>query len=145
MRFGCQRFPNPGAQVRFLPGARWRVKMARQQSLHERIAERRPLIELLISDFGGFVDAFDENRQFSGPSLYFHVKALTITIAHHDYSIEVGLLVADGGDEPFDLVARSAMPWSNRPTRPRCRGCGTRPTPCHRCRKSKNPGCGWPE
>jgi hypothetical protein len=56
--------------------------MARQQPLSERISERRPLIDLLISDFGRFVDAFDQNRQFSGPSLYFHVKALTALRAY---------------------------------------------------------------
>lgn len=56
--------------------------MARRQSLQQRIAERRPLVDLLISDFGRFVDAFDENRQFSGPSLYFHVKAITALRSH---------------------------------------------------------------
>lgn len=57
--------------------------MARQQSLLGRIADRRPLMDLLISDFGHFVDTFDASRQFSGPSVYFHVKTLTVLQAHN--------------------------------------------------------------
>jgi hypothetical protein len=53
-----------------------------QQSLSERIQDRRPSIDLLIANFGRFVEAFDANRQFSGPSLYFHLKTLTALRSH---------------------------------------------------------------
>lgn len=59
-----------------------RAIMAPRHSLLERIAARRPLLDLLISDFGRFVDTFEANRQFSGPSVYFHVKTLMVLQSH---------------------------------------------------------------
>lgn len=79
--------------------------MARQQSLNERIGERRDQVERLVSDFGGFVDAFDQNRQFSGPSLYFHVKALK-ALRSHLLAVE-----AMTDDDFFDDMYATLASW----------------------------------
>ncbi len=79
--------------------------MARQLSLEERIAERRPEVERLIAGFGGYVDRFDENRQFSGPSVYFHVKALT-TLGTHEHPVD-----ALEDDAFFDYVYATLASW----------------------------------
>ncbi len=79
--------------------------MVRQQSLLERIADRRPLLDLLISDFGRFVDTFDANRQFSGPSVYFHVKALTV-LQSHDSAVDA---LNDGSF--FDYLYATLASW----------------------------------
>ena len=59
-------------------GSRWNSRL----SLNQRIANRRGELERLIGGFGGYVDRFDANRQFSGPSVYFHVKALNALWSH---------------------------------------------------------------
>jgi hypothetical protein len=79
--------------------------MARQQSLLERIADRRPLLDLLISDFGRFVDTFDAGRQFSGPSVYFHVKALA-ALQSHDTAVDA---LSDGCF--FDYLYATLASW----------------------------------
>ncbi len=56
--------------------------MARHLSLPDRIGERRPQLDRLISDFGSFVDAFDKSRQYSGPGVYFHVKTIAARRSH---------------------------------------------------------------
>ncbi|HXL89439.1 MAG TPA: hypothetical protein VN969_10775 [Streptosporangiaceae bacterium] len=79
--------------------------MARQQPLIERIADRRPLLDLLISDFGRFVDTFDATRQFSGPSVYFHVKALRV-LQSHDNAVDA---LAD--EAYFDYLYATLASW----------------------------------
>lgn len=79
--------------------------MARRQSLRERISERRPLLDLLISDFGRFVDTFEVSRQFSGPSVYFHVKALT-TLQSHNSACD-----ALSDDRFFDYLYATLASW----------------------------------
>jgi hypothetical protein len=79
--------------------------MAVQQSLQERIANRRPYLDFLISDFGRFVDAFDGSRQFSGPSVYFHVKALTALQAHDS------VVDALNDDNFFDYLYATLASW----------------------------------
>jgi hypothetical protein len=79
--------------------------MVRQQSLRERIADRRPLVDLLISDFGHFVDTFDASRQFSGPSVYFHVKALR-ALQSHDSPVD-----ALRDESFFDFLYATLASW----------------------------------
>ncbi len=56
--------------------------MRRHWSLTDRIRERRPQLDELISDFGKFVDAFDRSRTYTGPGVYFHVKAIAARRTH---------------------------------------------------------------
>jgi hypothetical protein len=79
--------------------------VTQQQSLHERILERRPLIDLLMSQFGRYVDTFDENRQFAGPSVYFHLKALT-ALRSHKSAVD-----ALGDNDFFDYLYATLASW----------------------------------
>ncbi|SRR6266487_3546933 len=79
--------------------------MARHLSLLERISERRPKLDSLISDFGSFVDAFDKSRQYSGPGVYFHAKAL---VARRSHASAIDTL-AD--DQFFDYLYATLVSW----------------------------------
>jgi hypothetical protein len=56
--------------------------MTRRWSLADRISERRPQLDELIAGLGSFVDAFDKGRTYTGPGVYFHVKAIAARRAH---------------------------------------------------------------
>ena len=79
--------------------------MARHLSLPARIGERRPLVDELISDFGRFADALDESRQYPGPGVYFHVKAI---MARRSHASAVDAL-AD--DQFFDYLYATLVSW----------------------------------
>jgi hypothetical protein len=84
---------------------RKRERMARKLSLEERIAERRPLLDILIRDFESLVRSFDEDREFVGPSIYFHVKGLEHLKRHVE---PVGTLY---DDLFFDYLYATLTSW----------------------------------
>jgi hypothetical protein len=76
-----------------------------QERLHERIAARRDQRKRLIAGFGRYVDKFDANRQFSGPSVYFHVKALSALRSHRS------AVDALADDAFFDYLYATLASW----------------------------------
>ncbi|MGH2725101.1 MAG: hypothetical protein ACRDI0_12760 [Actinomycetota bacterium] len=62
-------------------------------------------MERLMASFGRFVDLFEGNRQFSGPSLYFHAKAIA-TLRSHPSPADVL-----GDDAFFDHLYATLASW----------------------------------
>ena len=75
------------------------------QTLHERVKERRPNLESLVGDFSRFVHSFDANRQFGGPSVYFHRKTIE-ALARYPTAVD-----ALGDDAFFDYLYATLASW----------------------------------
>jgi hypothetical protein len=79
--------------------------MALGKSLSEHIQEQLPSIGELISTFGHCVEAFETKPQFSGPSVYFHAKTLSV-LRSHGSAVE-----ALGDDLYFDYLYATLASW----------------------------------
>jgi hypothetical protein len=75
------------------------------QTLQERVKERRSSLESLVGDFSRFVHSFDANRQFGGPSVYFHRKTIE-TLARHPTAVDTL-----GDDAFFDYLYATLASW----------------------------------
>lgn len=79
---------------------------ARQhRTLQKRVDQRRPILESLVGDFSRFVQGFDANRQFGGPSVYFHAKTIE-ALARHPTAVD-----ALGDDVFFDHLYATLASW----------------------------------
>jgi hypothetical protein len=81
------------------------VSTRQHRTLQERINERRPILESLVGNFSHFVRSFDARQQFSGPSVYFHIKTLGVAACH---STPVEAL---GDDLFFDHLYATLASW----------------------------------
>jgi hypothetical protein len=79
--------------------------MARHLSLLERIRERRPQLDELILNLGSFADAFDKRRQYTGPGIYFHAKAIAARRSH------ARAVDALADDQFFDYMYATLASW----------------------------------
>jgi hypothetical protein len=75
------------------------------RTLQERVDQRRPVRESLVGDFSRYVARFDASRQFGGPSVYFHLKAIE-ALARHPTAVD-----ALGDDRLFDYLYATLASW----------------------------------
>jgi hypothetical protein len=81
------------------------VSAPRRRTLQERVDQRRPVLESLVGDFSHYVRSFDANRQFGGPSVYFHLKTIE-ALARHPTAVD-----ALGDDTFFDYLYATLASW----------------------------------
>ena len=81
------------------------MKARGHQTLQERVKERRSSLESLVDDFSRFVHSFDANRQFGGPSVYFHLKTIE-ALARHPTAVDTL-----GDDAFFDYLYATLASW----------------------------------
>ncbi len=77
----------------------------RRRTLQQRVDERRPILESLVGDFSRYVQRFNPNQQFGGPSVYFHRKTVE-TLSHHPTAVDA---LAD--DAFFEYLYATLASW----------------------------------
>jgi hypothetical protein len=77
----------------------------RRRTLQERVDQRRPVLESLVGEFSRYVERFDANRQFGGPSIHFHRKAIE-ALSRHPTAVD-----ALGDDTFFDYLYATLASW----------------------------------